>query len=346
MRITYHLTTVAIGLGVCLSTSSAQVTEDNAAPAITIEQINGAWQTQTNAVPEFELVLAEMVDIPQARLDRLAESALFAGRGFRPYPNHRLEVTRLIVRNERMFMEHEMVLPDRPRNHKATYFFDGKETYYLRESSPPGEDREANKVSRLGSIREGLPTQIVALLSLKPIFLALRGSDAPISRLDFDNYQVTKQDEKNVTLQGDRGKELVLDRDRGFAPVQYRGPDWEIKIDYTDGDGPPYVPNRWSFSSFHPEGDSTTVIQRVSFSLLPTIDLATYRLTFPEGTYVIAPDDNNAAPARIPQDPTGSESATSTNGREDRGKERGQEKKGVRSLFSAVGRGNCLPSGG
>jgi hypothetical protein len=271
--------------------------------AATIEEIKAAWQAQLDSVPAFEVNLSQTVDVPQSMLDRIVESRRARGRKSTPFPAHRQEHRHLIVQGKRMFLEERVPSGDEGREFTTSTFFDGQTTHRITASGKLHKDGEPQRMGR--STEEQPIDEIIELLSLKPAFLAFRGLDSQVSRINLDDFEIVAQDATTVTVRQGQARiyhELVLQRDLGYMPIGYRifaarGLVAEGTISYRNADRPPYVPETWSAVHYTKIGTTTDVSITEVFSLTPSIDLASYRLEFPKGTYV--PRSPQSGPKRV-----------------------------------------------
>ncbi|MEX2317567.1 MAG: hypothetical protein WD669_10480 [Pirellulales bacterium] len=271
--------------------------------AVTIEEIKAAWQAQLDSVPAFEVKLSETVDVPQSMLDRIAESRRARGRKSTPFPAHRQEHRHLIVQGKRMFLEERVPSGDEGREFTTSTFFDGEATHRITASGKLHKDGEPQRMGR--RTEEPPDDEIIDLLSLKPAFLAFRGLESQVSRINLDDFEIVAQDAATVTVREGEARiyhELVLQRDLGHMPIGFRifaarGLVAEGTISYRNADRPPYVPETWSAVHYTKIGTTTDVSKTEVFSLTPSIDLASYRLEFPKGTFVPRPKQND--PGRV-----------------------------------------------
>jgi hypothetical protein len=171
-------------------------------------------------------------------------------------------------------------------------FFDGEKTHKLTTSgfSPNGDPRY------VANVAEERPRSIISPLALKPAFLAFRGLEPQVSEFNLDGLEIVAQDALTVTVrQPDTvisRYELILKRDQGLMPIAvrifYNGKLYaEGTISYGRADGPPYVPETWSMVNYTPAGITTAVSKVQSFSLTPSIDLASYTFEIPKSTHIL-----------------------------------------------------------
>jgi hypothetical protein len=246
------------------------------------------------SVPAFELDLTETVNVPQSVLDAYAKFHTDKGRRFQPAPSHRQEHTHLIVQGKRMLMERKLPNASEGRESRTSTFFDGKKSYSLLSDTAIATNPN---FTGIGQVEEAVPREIINLISLKPVFIAFRGLDKQVSRVNLDDYKITAQDASSVTLRQQKLKgliqEIVLQRNKNFMPIAFRifADDKvaaEGTISYQPGDHLPYVPESWSVVAYTSSGTTIGIRNVDSFSLKPATDLATYTLAFPEGTHIIS----------------------------------------------------------